>query len=293
MIGVPWLDVSRLSMAGAARMIEAALRAGLDPQADPVLPGVDLPGGTMLLAPASGALYAGVRVVTVAPDNPARGLPRVQGVYLLFHGESLQPLALLDGADLTALRAPAISAVALRHLTPDRPLSTVLFGTGVQAWGHIQACVAVRRLARLTVVGREVARTEAFAARCRAIGVPAAAGTPEAVRGADLVLCCTTSTTPLFDSAELPDSAAVLAVGGYRSGGRDVDEEYVARAALYVDARTAALYRAGVTVAPARRLINLAELLAVPVDLAQPRLFTSVGAAWEDLVVAAAVYELT
>ena len=287
MTGVPWLDLSRLTASTATAMLEAALRAGLDPEADPAAAAVDLPGGTMLLAPASGRLYAGVQVVTVAPENPGRGLPLVQGVYLLFHGESLEPLALLDGADLTALRAPAVSALAVRHLTPNRPLSTVLFGTGVQAWGHVQACAAVRRLARLTVVGRDRDRTEAFAARCRAIGVPASTGTPDAVGVADLVLCCTTSATPLFDGSLVPETAAVVTVGAHSDGGREVDDSYAARAAHYVESRTAAgrvnhgLYRA----------VNLAELLTGPVDLTRPRLFTSVGAAWQDLVVAAAVYE--
>ena len=57
-------------------------------------------------------MYAGVKVVSIAPDNPARGLPRIQGTYLLFHGESLAPLAICDGADLTSVRTPAVSAVA-------------------------------------------------------------------------------------------------------------------------------------------------------------------------------------
>ena len=107
---------------------------------------VEVPGGELLLMPASGNMYAGVKVVSIAPDNPARGLPRIQGTYLLFHGESLAPLAICDGADLTSVRTPAVSAVAIKQLTPDAPLRTVVYGTGPQAWGHVRATAAFRRI---------------------------------------------------------------------------------------------------------------------------------------------------
>lgn len=289
-----WLDVDRLSPTGAADAIEAALRAGLDPEADPPRTTVPAPGGEVLLMPASSTSYAGVKVVTVAPANPQRNLPRIQGLYLLFDGETLTPLALVDGAALTTLRTPAVSACAVRRLTPDRPLWTVVFGTGPQAWGHVQALSAVRRTAGLTVVGRDGARAEEFARRCRAAGLPSVAGTAEAVAGADLIVCCTTATTPLFDGRLPPDTACVVAVGTHRPDAREVDQSFVDRAAVYVESRAAATREAGelVGVAP-DRLVNLAELATAPVDFKRPRLFKSVGMAWEDLVVAAAAYEVT
>src|SRR5205823_888894 len=80
----------------------------------------EVPAGQILSMPAAVGRYAGVKVVTVAPDNAGRDLPRVQGVYLLLDGTTLAPLALLDGIALTALRTPAVSAVAVRHLAaPD------------------------------------------------------------------------------------------------------------------------------------------------------------------------------
>jgi len=289
---IPWLDVSRLSIATAAGTIEAALRAGLDPEAGPPRVSVEVPGGELLLMPASGNMYAGVKVVSIAPDNPARGLPRIQGTYLLFHGESLAPLAICDGADLTSVRTPAVSAVAIKQLTPDAPLRTVVYGTGPQAWGHVRATAAFRRIQRLAVFGRDRARTEAFASRCRAIGVPAATGDDDAVRDADLILCCTTATRPLFDGRWPPERATVVAIGSHRPGMREVDDLYVRRAVLTVEARTAATREAGELIGiDPTRLTNLAELLRRRPEPGRPRLFKSVGMAWEDLVVAAAAYE--
>lgn len=294
MDGPQWLEVDRLPAVRAADAIEAALRGGLDPEADPPRSAVPAAGGEVLLMPAAGPAFAGVKVVTVAPGNPDRGLPRIQGLYLLLDAATLTPLALLDGAALTTLRTPAVSAVAVRALTPDRPLWTVVFGTGPQARGHVQALARVRPPHTLAVVARDQGRVEAFVRRCRAAGLPAAAGTPDDVRHADLVVCATTAATPLFDGDLPPATACVVAVGSHQRHVREVDAAFVERAAVYVEARAAAIREAGevVGVAP-DRLVNLAELVtgARPVDLDRPRLFKSVGMAWEDLVVAGEVYQ--
>src|SRR3954452_18588940 len=93
----------------AIRALQQALRDGLDPEADPPRGVVPVDHGQLLLMPAAGRsargrAYAGVKIATVAPDNPARGLPRIQGQYLLLEAEPLTPLALLDGVALTNVR---------------------------------------------------------------------------------------------------------------------------------------------------------------------------------------------
>ena len=77
---------------------------------------IDMAGGaeaTLLLMPAwrSGE-YLGIKIVTVFPDNAARGLPAVMASYQLLSGDSGQPLALIDGEELTARRTAAASALA-------------------------------------------------------------------------------------------------------------------------------------------------------------------------------------
>lgn len=293
-MGAPvWLDVAGLAPARAVAAIEEALRGGLDPEADPARTPVAVPAGELLLMPAVGRDFAGVKVVSIAPDNPSRGLPRIQGTYLLFDGRTLAPVALADGAALTAVRTPAVSAVAVRALTADRPLRTVLFGTGPQAWGHARVLAEVRRIEQLTVVGRDGGRTRDFVRTARAAGLPAHAGDAAAVRDADLVVCCTTAREPVFDGALAGPDCCVVAVGSHRPDVREVDRTLVDRSIVYVEARAAATREAGevVGVDPAR-LTNLAELLAAPhpVDPGRPRLFKSVGMAWEDLVTAAAAF---
>ncbi|MFK0193258.1 hypothetical protein [Kitasatospora sp. NPDC090308] len=106
---------------------------------------------------------------------------------------------------------------------------------------------------------------------------------------------CTTARTPLFDGRLVPDRAAVAAVGSHAPDARLVDARPVGRADLLVEARAVALREAGdllVAGAGPERLVNPVELVTggVAVGHDRPRLFKSVGTAWQDLAVAAAQY---
>ncbi|WP_137992372.1 ornithine cyclodeaminase family protein [Streptomyces vilmorinianum] len=291
-----------LDPAAAVEVLADVLRAGLDPEAGPSRTAVSVPAGELLLMPAVFGSHAGVKIAGVAPGNPAAGLPRITGSYLLLDGATLQPLALLDGAALTALRTPAVSALAVRHLTPDeRPLRLVLFGSGPQAYGHLEAVLAVRELAEAVVVARNPVGARALAGYARTLGVPAArTGTPDDVAKADLVVCCTTARGPLFDGTLPAPHATVVAVGSHEPAARETDTALVARAEVYVEARTAALREAGDLLVPmaegaigeghiAGTLAHLVNGRRTP-SAQRPRLFKSVGMAWEDLAVASAVY---
>ncbi|WP_441247099.1 ornithine cyclodeaminase family protein [Kitasatospora sp. McL0602] len=291
-----------LDPAQAVEALERVLLDGLDPETCPARTNLPVPAGELLLMPAATAEYTGIKIAGVAPANPGRGLPRITGSYLLLDGPTLQPIALYDGAALTALRTPAVTAVALRRLAAPGASHLVIFGAGPQAYGHLDALRAVLPLTRLTVVGRRAEPAAEFVAHARTLGLTAATGTADAVAQADVVVCCTTARTPLFDGRLVPDHAAVAAVGSHEPVAREVDSALVARSARYVEARSAALREAGdlliplgeAAIAESDELANLSEIVndkaVVPAD--RPRFFKSVGMAWQDLAVAAAQYEL-
>ncbi|MFC4565741.1 ornithine cyclodeaminase family protein [Nocardiopsis mangrovi] len=302
---MPFLDSdavhAALPMRDAVRALQQALRDGLSPEADPPRGVLPVDNGQLLLMPAHGRAYAGVKVATVAPGNPARGLPRIQGRYLLLCAETLTPLATLDGIALTDIRTAAVSAAAADLLAPRDASRLVLFGGGPQARSHLRALHAVRPITRVTVVGRTPDRARTLARGLPDIsGVRVDTGGPEAVASADLVACCTTATTPLFDGDLLPPHATVVAVGSHEPGAREVDTRTVLRSTVVVEAVSAATREAGDIVQVIREglldpaaLVPLADLArgaALPVD-GRPRLFKSVGMAWEDLVLAGAAYE--
>jgi len=288
-----------LPMPAAISALRSALRAGLDPEADPPRTVVPVRHGQLLLMPAEWGGYAGVKLASVAPANPAAGRPRVQGSYLLLDAGTLAPLAVLDGIALTVIRTAAVSALAVAQLAEPDAARLLVFGAGPQARGHVAALRAVRPVREVVVVSRDQDRAAAFAAECADGGLDARVGTVAEVAGADLIACCTTAREPLFDGAALRSSATVVAIGSHEPDAREVDSTTVGRATVVVEARSAALREAGDVIAPVRAgliepaaLIGLAELVRdeVPPAAGRPRLFKSVGMAWEDLVIAASIY---
>ena len=134
------------------------------------------PSDDLLMMPAVAPSGIGVKIVTVVSDNPSRGLPLIHGHYLFCDRETGVPLATLDGSALTALRTPAASALATDVLARSDVRTLGIFGTGVQARGHIEAVLAVRPgIESVVVCGRSPESSEAFAAGVDAGGRAASA----------------------------------------------------------------------------------------------------------------------
>jgi ornithine cyclodeaminase/alanine dehydrogenase-like protein (mu-crystallin family) len=266
------LDVSR-----AADVLEAALAEGFDPEADPPRRALELGRGELLVMPSAAGGHAGVKLVSVG------GEPRIQGLCVVFDGETLAPAAVVDGMALTNLRTPAVSALAVRRLAPPDARRLLVFGRGPQAHAHVEAMRAVRRIEREDMVGRDGGDVD------------------ELVAAADIICCCTTAREPLFNGDLVADRAAVVAIGSHEPDVREVDDALVRRATVVVESRASALREAGDVIAAIasgaldqNELVTLAELVRdeAALDMSRPRLFKSTGMAWEDAVVAAAVAKL-
>jgi len=300
---LPWVDgaaIDRLMpVADAVDAVEAALRAGLDPSGDPPRGVVDTAHGQLLLMPAESPDGVGIKITSVAPRNPSRGLPRIQAVYVLMDADTLTPVALLDGTALTVLRTAAVSAVAVRRLAEPVAARVVVFGSGPQADGHIQALCAVRPIEEVVVVGRDPERAADCAGRAAARGLRATTGSAEDVAAADIVVCATTARSPLFNGVLVRDGACVVAVGSHEPDARELDAELLARATVVVEDPRTALREAGDVILAVREgrlredaLVGLADVItAGEIRLSSgPRVFKSVGMSWQDLVVATEVH---
>ena len=289
------IDAAAVAALGPAAAVEAivdALRGGLDPAADPARIPIELAHGQFLLMPAQSAAAAGVKVVTVAPRNPGRGLPRIQAAYLLFDQDSLELRAVLDGTALTTLRTPAVSVAAVRRRLPDRALRVAVIGAGPQAIGHASTLAAVHAVERTSFLVRDPSRTALDAL------VLGSAEAELALRAADVVVCATSARAPLFDSALLGDDVVVVAVGSHRPDARELDAALLGRAAVVVEDVATALREAGdVILAVADGALDPAGLLpmrevitaAAEPPAGRPLVFKGVGMSWQDLVVATAV----
>jgi ornithine cyclodeaminase len=267
----------RLSPSGAVAALEAALLDGLDPEADPQRGVLELDRGQLLVMASAAGRHPMVKLVTVG------GEPRIQGVCVIFDGETLAPVALVDGIAVTNVRTAAVSALAVRHLAVPDARRLLIFGRGPQARAHAAAMSAVRPIEQVDMVGRE-----------------AGPDRDELVAAADVICCCTSAREPLFDGALVAGHATVVAIGSHEPGARETDDRLAGRATIVVESRASALREAGDVIqaietghATAGRLVTLAELVRgerTP-PAGRPRLFKSTGMAWEDAVVAAALMD--
>jgi alanine dehydrogenase len=248
----------------------------------------------------------GAKLVTVVPGNRARGLPTLQGSYVLSDPETGAPLAFMEAGFLTAIRTGAASAVAATYLARPDSRRVACFGAGVQAEFQLRCLKAVLPLESVTVVGRDPARAWAFAERMGgALGVPVEVTRDRraAVREADVVTCATTSSRPVFAGLDLRPGAHVDAIGAFRPNTREVDTETVKRARVVVDTYHGAWTEAGDLLIPikagaiTRRHVR-AELAEVVARKKPGRtrpdeitLFKSVGWAPEDAVSARLAYD--
>jgi ornithine cyclodeaminase/alanine dehydrogenase-like protein (mu-crystallin family) len=265
-------------------------------------------GGTLLLMPAwTGAAdrggFVGTKIVTVFPDNGARGLPSVIGTYLLMDGASGAPLAVLDGTRLTLWRTAAASALAARYLARPDAARMVMVGAGALAPWLIRAHLSQRPIPDVAVWNRRPDAARNVVAQLAAEGLPvrAANDLEAAVREADLVSCATLSTAPLVRGAWLKAGAHLDLVGAFKPGMREANDEALQRAAVYIDTEAALMEGGDIAAALASGAIAADHVRGTLVDLCRDQargrdnpgeitLFKSVGTAVEDLAAAILVW---
>lgn len=300
---IPWIPADevyrRVGFGDAVAAYRRDLRAGLDPALDLPKHIDNLRHGQVLQMPTQSEEFLGVKVVTVAPDNPQRGLERIQGHYLLFDTPTLTPIAIMDGAALTTLRTPSVSATAADILAPRDCEHLVLFGYGPQAWGHVEALRTIREIARATIVARNRGRAQVFADQVTESGIPTIVGSADAVQDAQIIVCATTSRIPVFEGTLAPVDSCVIAVGSHELDAREVDTGLILRSQVIVEDVGHVQLEGGDVMIPisegAIELSDVASLRdlvtgAVGVDRTRTRVFKSSGMPWEDLVIAAEVY---
>jgi ornithine cyclodeaminase len=212
---------------------------------------VQLDAGDLLLMPGvrAGGVGASVKLVTIVPGNAERGLPTLHAVVAWFDAATGQPVALLDGPAITAMRTGAASGVATRLLARTDAGTLAIIGAGAQAAWQVRAVLAARPITRVLVYARDAAARTAFALRIQestGVATEAADSAREAVEAADIVCCATTSVEPVFEADWVRPGTHVNGIGAFRLDMVELPPALFGRAELAaVDARDAARAEAG------------------------------------------------
>lgn len=237
------LDLDRLIEALAPAMAElSAGRVSMPPR---IVTLVREHSGLLAAMPVylGSARTLSTKLVSVFPENAARGVPSHQAVILVFDAETGSPRAMMDGTFITATRTAAGSALSARLLAPEEARVLVVVGTGVQARAHARALPRVRPIQEIRLVGHNPQKAALLAAEItmeQGIRTFACAAAEQALADAHIVCATTHSAEPVVKGAWLKPGTHVTSVG-LNPDGCELDAEAVRKALVVVETRAAAL----------------------------------------------------
>lgn len=195
--------------------------------------------------------YMALRLTSdVVSETRTNGVPRREklprgpggtycGLIVLFSLRELAPVAIIHDGYIQIFRVACTSALSARLLARDDAGDLGLLGSSGQAWAHLVAMDAVRKLRRVNVFSPNPERREIFAERARrelGIAARAVASAREAVEGSDLVVAATNSSEPVVEGRWLAPGAHVVSIvsGDEKTQRRELDDETLRRAAVVV-----------------------------------------------------------
>ncbi|MEL6316379.1 MAG: NAD(P)-binding domain-containing protein [Pseudomonadota bacterium] len=219
-------------------------------------------------------LGVGVKSMTIAPGNAARGAPSVQGVMALFEDDTAAPIATIDGPLVTYWKTAGDSALGARLLARPDSERLLVIGAGVVAASVVRAyAAALPALEEVFVWNRTPERAERFAAAMRSEGHPVrvAGDRAAAVAAADVIVGATMSKDPVIEGAWVKPGAHVDLIGAYTPDMREADDALMRAASVFVDSRDTTIGHIGDLIAPmASGALREADVLGDFYDLVRP-----------------------
>ena len=230
-----------LPMPAAIEAVREAYRAiSTDTVAAPIRGVLPVPNGVLLSMPAyaAGSAISAVKLVNFYGGNPARGLPAIHGVVVVFAVDTGQPLALLEASSVTAVRTGAASGVGSDYLAREDSRVLAILGAGAQAPTQVAAVCAVRPIEEIRIFSLE--GSEALADQLRAeygdpMKVTIAASAAAAVAPADIICTVTTSRKALFTLEDLAPGTHINGIGAFTPEMQEIGIDVVTAAKVYVD----------------------------------------------------------
>lgn len=260
--------------------------------------GVD---STLLLMPAwNPSKEAGVKIVTVSPNNGKFDLPSIQGTYIYLDAHKGTVKAILGAKALTAKRTAAASALAASFLAKKNANSLLMIGTGALSANLILAHASVRPIKSVFVWGRTLAKAQNICSELanENFSIKPVETIAEIISEVDIISCATLSKTPLVLGDQLKEGQHVDLVGAYKKDMRESDDEAIIKSVVFVDTYQGGLKESGDIVIPLQNgTISETDVKADLFELCSGKkqgrqneqeitLFKSVGHALEDLTAA-------
>lgn len=261
---------------------------------------LDYQGNTLLLMPCFTQESMATKLLSVFPGNREKNKPVMSGIVVLNDAETGEPIAMLNGAKLTAVRTGAVGSVGVRYVT-DPDITTVgIVGLGVQGFHQAIFACAVRKIQKIVIydINPEIQKgfIEQFRFFYPRIEVCPVERVEDILKQTDLIITATPSESPVIpDDEKMILGKKFIGIGSFRPRMREYPESLFRNLdCLFIDTDHA-LSETGDLIDPLRsgwiaenQIISAGKLLLgeVVVDRMKTCLFKSVGMALFDLVVA-------
>lgn len=262
---------------------------------------------TLLVMPAwNPSEDAGVKIVTISPENYKYELPSIQGTYIYLDAKTGRVKALLEAKALTAKRTAATSALASSFLSKKDASSLLMIGTGALSKSLIEAHCAVRPIKTVYVWGRNFKKAKTICdsfTDCKVHYIPVKT-IASAISKVDIISCATLSETPLVLGKYIVPGQHIDLVGAYKPTMREADDATLIKSEIFIDSYESGLKESGDIVIPLQNNIITtsdikADLFELCGNIKNGRssntaitMFKSVGHALEDLVAAKYYFNL-
>ncbi|HJS18603.1 MAG TPA: hypothetical protein VJ785_07630 [Anaerolineales bacterium] len=198
-----------------------------------------------------------IKIVSLFPTNPRRGLAYIQAAVLVFDPQTGQAIALLEGSSLTAIRTGAAGGAAIDLLARPQSKVVAVFGAGAQGRTQLEAACTARQVDTAFIYDPNPRKAEIFAEDLRGKGsvtkdIRIASSAQEAVENADIICTATPSLKPVFEDQHVRPGTHISAVGSYMPEMQEVPAQTLQRAKIFIDSRSASLEEAGDLIQPMR-----------------------------------------
>jgi len=290
-----------LNMPDVIRVVEDAFRAWAQDRGNmPAKAYLVVEKGDFRAMPAALPGAAGMKWVSVHPNNPSQGLPTVMAVLIYNDPETGYPLAVMDATEITAYRTGATAAIASKYLARQDSHSLGIIGAGRQAYTQILAHAEVFDLRLIKVFDCSRAAIERLIKSFPSY--PLKECSLEEAIASDIVCTLTPSRVPLVKKEWVIPGTHINAIGADAEEKEELEPSILREAIVVVDDLSQASAAGEINVPITRGLFTIDEVYATLGEIIggekQGRadgkvvtVFDSTGVAIADIAIAKLIYD--
>lgn len=215
----------------------------------------------------------GTKIVSIWPENNARGKSAVSAIYVLTSCEDGSTLAVIDGTELTLRRTAAAAALAARKLARPNSKRLAVLGTGALSAHMAMAHHSQFDLSETTVWGRQLDKAQTVVDELAKLGIAARASIDlqSTLARTDIVAAVTTATQPFIRTEWVMPGTHLGLIGAFTADMAEAQPQLLSKVSLFADTREGVLQKGGEVLQALRAgLIAETDVRAELVELVAP-----------------------